>query len=82
MEHMPMDRFGYPVRVVDPPVYGKNDASGAPMKCKWTMYKDPTSVPEEFYERSGRTKPAEFGSRAHGAVDLPDPTVFRMPGAG
>ncbi len=82
MEHMPMDRFGYPVRVVDPPIYGATDESGAPMKCKWTMYKDPTTVPEEFYERSGRTKPTEFGSRAHGAVDLPDPTVFRMPGSG
>ncbi len=82
MEHMPMDRFGYPVRVVDPPVYRGTDEAGAPQKCKWTMYKDPTTVPAEFYERSGRTKPAEFGSRAHGAVDLPDPTVFRMPGAG
>ena len=82
MEHMPMDRFGYPVRVVDPPVYGGTDETGAPQKCKWTMYKDPTNAPEEAYTRSGRVKPTEFGSRAHGAVDLPDPTVFRMPGSG
>lgn len=82
MEHMPMDRFGYPVRVVDPPIYGQVDDEGAPQKCKWTMYKDPTAAPEEVYERSGRTKPTEFGSRARGAADLPDPTVFRMPGSG
>jgi hypothetical protein len=83
MEHMPMDRFGYPVRVVDPPIYPDTDKDPAVrQKCQWTMYKDPTSVPEEMYTRSGRTKPKEFGSRANGAVDLPDPTVFRMPGSG
>ena len=79
MEHMPMDRYGYPIRVVDPPVYGEVDESGAPQKCRWTMYKDPTSVPEVFYERSGRVKPTEFGARAHGVVDLPQPTIFRLP---
>lgn len=83
MEHMPMDRFGYPVRVVDPPVYPDTDRDPhVRQKCQWTMYKDPTSAPEEVYTRSGRTKPAEFGSRAHGAVDLPDPTAFGMPGSG
>lgn len=83
MEHMPMDRFGYPVRVVEPPIYpDTNKDPAVRQKCQWTMYKDPTTAPEEVYTRSGRTKPAEFGSRAHGAVDLPDPTVFRMPGSG
>ena len=82
MEHMPIDRFGYPVRVVEPPVYGAVDESGAPQKCKWTMYKDPTKTPEEVYTRTGRVKPTEFGSRARGVVDLPDPTTFRMPGSG
>ena len=51
-------------------------------KCQWQMFKDPTSVPEEIYTRSGRTKPTVFGSVARGAVDLPDPTVFGMPGSG
>lgn len=59
-EQMPMDHFGYPVRVVDPPIYGADD-SGA-QQCKWTVYKDPTAVPEEFYTRAGRTKPTSFGS--------------------
>jgi hypothetical protein len=83
MEHMPIDRFGYPVRVVDPPVYpDTNKDPNARQKCQWTMYKDPTAAPEEVYTRTGRTKPTAFGSRAHGAVDLPDPTSFGMPGSG
>jgi hypothetical protein len=83
MEHMPIDRFGYPVRVVDPPVYpDTNKDPNVRQRCQWTMYKDPTQVPEEMYTRTGRVKPAAFGSRAHGAVDLPDPTTFGMPGSG
>lgn len=83
MEHMPIDRFGYPVRVVDPPVYpDTNKDPNVRQKCQWTMYKDPTNVPEEMYTRTGRVKPAAFGSQAHGAVDLPDPTAFGMPGSG
>ena len=83
MEHMPIDRFGYPVRVVDPPVYPDTSKDATErQRCQWTMFKDPTMVPEEMYARTGRVKPAEFGSRAHGAVDLPDPTTFGMPGSG
>ena len=68
-EQMPMDHFGYPVRVIDPPVYtpGRTERQ----QCRWTMYKDPTAVPEEMYTRAGRTKPATFGSSAHGG-----PAVF------
>jgi hypothetical protein len=83
MEHMPMDRFGYPARVVDPPLYPDTDRDPAVrQKCKWTMYKDPTAVPEEMYARSGRVKPTSFGSRSQGAVELPPPTVFDLPGSG
>jgi hypothetical protein len=60
-EQMPMDHFGYPVRVIDPPIYAPGD-DAAPKQCKWTVYKDPTAVPEEFYTRAGRTKPTSFGS--------------------
>ncbi len=63
-EQMPMDRFGYPVRVVDPPVYEPNQAER--QRCRWTMYKDPTAVPEELYTRAGRTKPTTFGSAGNG----------------
>ncbi len=75
MEHLPMDRFGYPVRVVEPPLYPTrdgvrvDDASEDRQRCSWTMYKDPTTVPEEIYERAGRTKPTAFGSAATAADD-------------
>ena len=66
MQHWPMDRFGYPLRVVEPPTYPPEDrVSGRSTKCQWTMYKDPTSAPPEVYERCGRTKPTSFGSSAH-----------------
>lgn len=81
MEEMPIDRFGYPVRVIDPPVYGKTEADGKPQKCQWQMFKDPTQVPEELYERTGRKRPEAFGSKAQAADELPDVTVA-MPGAG
>jgi hypothetical protein len=81
MEEMPIDRFGYPVRVIDPPVYGATEEDGSPQKCQWQMFKDPTKVPEEYYQRTGRTRPESFGSEALGAGDLPRVTVS-MPGAG
>jgi hypothetical protein len=77
-----MDRFGYPVRVIDPPVYpDTNRDADARQKCQWQMFKDPTSVPEEYYERVGRKRPEAFGSKAMGASDLPPPQSG-MPGAG
>lgn len=82
MEEMPIDRFGYPVRVVDPPVYP--DGSKDPdvrQKCQWIMYKDPTQTPEEYYTRVGRTKPTSFGSKASGAKELPVVNIG-LPGAG
>lgn len=82
MEEMPIDRFGYPVRVIDPPTYDPAATQvGVAQKCQWTMYKDPTKVPEEVYTRVGRTKPAAFGSKAQGAKELPVINVG-MPGAG
>jgi hypothetical protein len=80
MEELPMDRFGYPVRVVDPPQYGARDEEGNLQKCQWQMFKDPTKVPEEYYARVGRTRPDTFGSEARGAGELPP--VTGMPGAG
>ncbi len=81
MEELPIDRFGYPVRTVDPPIYGALDEEGKPMKCQWEMFKDPTAVPEEYYTRVGRTKPERFGSSAHGGAELPAANVG-LPGAG
>jgi len=46
----PIDDFGYPARVIDPPT-----RPGDP--CTWTVYRDPSLVPAEAYERVGRKKP-------------------------
>ena len=82
MEEMPMDRFGYPVRVIDPPLYDADrTAVGEAPKCQWQMFKDPTAVPEEYYTRVGRTKPTTFGSKARNAPELPDLNAG-LPGAG
>lgn len=79
MEEMPIDRFGYPVRVVDPPVYPDPDPRH-PQRCQWQIFKDPTAVPAEYYARVGRRKPTAFGSRAHGAKELP--IIATLPGSG
>lgn len=57
MQLKPIDAFGYPVRVVEPPTYPSNTHA----KCTWHVYKDPTRVPERFYRAVGREKPAELG---------------------
>jgi hypothetical protein len=82
MEEWPMDRFGYPVRVIDPPQYPDTTLDpNVRQKCQWQMFKDPTNVPEEYYERVGRKRPSAFGSSAMGASELPPP-MSGMPGAG
>lgn len=53
MEKLPMERFGYPVRIVDPPTYPDSRS-----RCRWTMYRDPRDVPAEIYARMGERKPA------------------------
>lgn len=60
-ERMPMRRFGYPTRVVEPPVWPQA-RNGT--KCTWYVYKDPALVPEEIYRRVGAVKPARLGSSA------------------
>jgi hypothetical protein len=49
MQLEPIERFGFPVRVVDPPV-----RSGE--RCRWTVYRDAAAVPEAAYQRVGREK--------------------------
>lgn len=82
-EEFAIDRFGYPVRVIDPPIYpDTNRDPNVRQKCRWTMYKDPTKVPVEFYERVGRKKPDVFGSTHFEAPELPDSGSLGMPGTG
>jgi hypothetical protein len=68
---MPIEAFGYPVRVVDPPLYPNNGDA----VCRWTVYRTPDAVPESVYARLGYRKPAAdavlgsagLASRNHGA---------------
>jgi hypothetical protein len=78
-EEMPIDRFGYPLRVIDPPRW---TAHGPTQRgqCQWTLFKDLTAVPDEVYERVGRSRPERLGSAATGAAALEDRGA--MPGTG
>jgi hypothetical protein len=46
----PIRRLGYPARVVDPPLQPGD-------RCTWTVYRDPSLVPDEAYRRVGQRKP-------------------------
>ena len=56
MQLKPIDHFGYPVRVVEPPTY----PAEKDVKCTWHVYKDPNDVPERYYQDVGREKPASI----------------------
>lgn len=59
-ERVPIARLGYPLRVVEPPVWG----TAQPREyCTWSVYKDPRLVPAEAYRRVGAAKPP---APAHG----------------
>ena len=59
LEKLPAERWGHPVRVVEPPIWGGSaDADSTRRKCTWTVYKSLEAIPEAAYERIGHTKPA------------------------
>ncbi|RJG09020.1 hypothetical protein D3879_24680 [Pseudomonas cavernicola] len=60
-ERMPMSKFGYPTRVIEPPTWPDAKNGG---KCTWYIYKDPSLIPEEIYRRVGFTKPQRIGGAA------------------
>lgn len=58
LEKLPAERWGHPVRVVDPPVWGGSaDAPSTRKQCTWTVYKSLEAIPERVYRRIGHTKP-------------------------
>jgi hypothetical protein len=58
LEKLPAERWGHPVRVVDPPVWGGSaEAQSTQRKCTWTVYKSLEAIPEEAYRRIGHEKP-------------------------
>ena len=58
-ELTPIDRLGYPTRVIDPPVWPDDRADPT---CTWWVYKDPSLVPDAVYRRVGRERPDDRGS--------------------
>lgn len=59
-ELVPIDRLGYPTRVIDAPVWPDDRADP---RCTWWVYKDPSLVPDEVYARVGRRRPSgDLGS--------------------
>lgn len=58
LEKLPMERWGEPVRVVDPPRWGGSaDDAATRKKCSWTVYKSTERIPDWVYERVGHQKP-------------------------
>lgn len=54
-ERVPIERLGYPLRVVEPPLW---PPSKGRRHCTWSIYKDPSLVPDEAYGRVGAPPPA------------------------
>ena len=57
----PIDRLGFPERVIEPPVWPQSREGGS---CTWWVYRDPSLVPDDVYTRLGRTR-----ARVEGATD-------------
>ncbi len=55
---LPAERWGHPVRTVDPPLWRGEDDPLTRKQCTWTVWKTLEAIPEREYERIGRTKPA------------------------
>jgi hypothetical protein len=54
---LPAERWGHPVRTVDPPLWRGPDDPLTRKRCTWTVWKSLEAIPEREYARIGRTKP-------------------------
>jgi hypothetical protein len=54
---LPAERWGHPVRVIEPPTYPEAAAGPETATCRWTVYKTLEAIPESAYTVMGRTKP-------------------------
>lgn len=52
----PIKRLGYPARVIEPPLTPGQS-------CSWTVYRDPSLVPDEAYLRVGERPAGRLGRR-------------------
>jgi hypothetical protein len=59
---LPAERWGHPLRTVDPPLWRGEDSPETRRKCQWTVWKSLEAIPEHEYERLGRTKPSGSAS--------------------
>ena len=59
LERIPAERWGHPVRVVDPPLYPQDVGGSEEKKCTWTIYKKLEDIPDKVYERIGLKKPTD-----------------------
>lgn len=50
-EVMPIDRLGYPTRVIDPPTWTPDSPTTS---CTWWVYHDLADIPDHVYHRVGR----------------------------
>jgi hypothetical protein len=50
-ERMPIDRLGYPTRVIDAPTWTPDQPTTT---CTWWVYHHPADIPDEAYHRVGR----------------------------
>jgi hypothetical protein len=53
-ERVPIERLGFPLRVVDPPIWRAGDDRPS---CSWSVYRDPSLVPAAAYRRVGFSAP-------------------------
>ena len=54
---LPAERWGHPIRTVDPPLWRGEGDPLTRKQCTWTVWKSLEAIPEREYERIGRTKP-------------------------
>lgn len=59
-ERMPIDRLGFPTRVIDAPTWTPDSPQTS---CTWWVYRDPADIPDDVYRRVGRD-PARRPDRA------------------
>jgi hypothetical protein len=74
LEKLPMERWGEPVRVVDPPRWNGSAEDVERQKCSWTVYKSTEQIPEWVYERVGHKKPQLPVIQPDASVGRSDPT--------
>ncbi|MFD1247202.1 hypothetical protein ACFQ3F_05325 [Nocardioides ginsengisoli] len=57
-QRAPIERLGFPLRVIEPPVRASEGAPGRD-RCRWSLYKDPALVPAHAYSDVGAVPPVD-----------------------